>query len=234
MADWLEHVTIATPRNGTTTHTVTPSSGTVAAGALFTPTAGRLLVCIVGASVTSTTPVGWTLPTGGNAVNNTELDVWWRTAAGSDSLTTTHNSSNYPAVFDFYEFGSGSTFVKSVTGSSVANGGTGPNLTGLTGTNWTAGAACWGVQGTGTWSVAWATGTEVVDTAVAGSSSPIDGYVYGLTATDSDAGTSRSYAATETGPVFSTAAERLVFAVKAVGGAAASVPPMLIMPTWRP
>src|SRR6478735_9379450 len=109
MAKWINHVAINTPRNATTTHTVDPSTGTAANGTLFTPTAGNLLVCLVEGAVTSTTPTGWTLPTGGSAVNNTGHYVWYRTAAGGDTFTTTHNGSNYPVLFDFYEFASGST-----------------------------------------------------------------------------------------------------------------------------
>jgi len=44
MATFTNHVTIHAPANGTTSHTVDPSSGTVGNGSLFTPTAGRLLV----------------------------------------------------------------------------------------------------------------------------------------------------------------------------------------------
>src|SRR4051812_44300088 len=105
MVDWVNHVAIAAPRNATTTHNgITPSSGTVVAGTAFTPTAGRLLICLCEGAVTSTTPAGWTLPTGGSAINSTGLYVWYKTAAGSDTVSTTHNASNYPAVFDFYEY----------------------------------------------------------------------------------------------------------------------------------
>ena len=115
MVSWLNHAAIEAPRNGTTTHTVTPSAGTAVAGTtFFTPTAGRLLVCLAEGSVTSTTPSGWTLPTGGSAINNTGLYVWYKTAAGNDSLTTTHNGSNYDVIFDFYEFPSGTNAIVAV------------------------------------------------------------------------------------------------------------------------
>lgn len=221
MADFLSHVTIATPRNGTTTHTVTPSSGTVVTGTLFTPTAGRLLVCSVDGAVTSTTPAGWTLPAAGSAINFTGLYVWWRTAAGSDSLTTTHNQSNYPVVFDFYEYPAGSTFSGSASATVVSSGGAGPNLTGLTGTNWTAGTVGVGANGSPTiGGITWNAGTELVDTGVAFSTT--DGYLYGLTATDADASTSRAYTATLSTTGTYGSAERLTFAVKVSAGAAAT------------
>jgi hypothetical protein len=115
MSNWLNHVTIAAPRNGTTSHTCDPTNatggGTVVTGSTFTPTSGRLLVVVCYGAVTFTTPSGWTLPTSGSAVNNGGLYVFYRTAAGSDPFTTTQNGSNYPVVFDIYEFATGSTFV---------------------------------------------------------------------------------------------------------------------------
>lgn len=218
MADWLNHVAIAAPRNGTTTHTVTPSSGSAVFGTLFTPTAGRLLVCVVEGSVTSTTPSGWTLPTGGSAINNTGLYVWYRTAAGSDSLTTTHNGSNYPVMFHFFEFASGSTFSGSAASTGVSrSGGAGPTLSGLTGTNWTAGVvgqAGNGMTGNSTY-ISWSAGTELADSVLGNSGT--DGYAYGLTATDANTASSASYAATMTANTTDTT-ERLVFAVKIPSG----------------
>jgi hypothetical protein len=86
-------------------------------------------------AVTATTPASWTLPTNGDAVNNSGLYVWYRaSAAGSDSITTTHNGSGYPCVFDFYEFSAGTTFVGVVRDTAASITGVNPNLTGLTGT----------------------------------------------------------------------------------------------------
>lgn len=231
MADWVNHVAISAPRNGTTSHTVTPSSGTVAAGTLFTPTAGNLLVCFAEGSVTSTTPSGWTLPASGSAINNTGLYVWYKTAAGGDSLTTTHNASNYPVIFDFYEFPSGSTFNKSAASTGVAyNGGAGPTLSSITGTNWLAGVAGRADSTATASSITWNAGTELTDSYVGNATT--DGYTYGLTALDSSTNTSQSFAATYS-PVNAFTVERLVVAVTVSAGAPA-LPPILIMQTRRP
>ena len=167
MADFLNHVVIGAPRNGTNSHTVDASSGTVRGGSTFTPTAGRLLVCVSQGNVTSTTPSGWTLPTNGSAVNGCGLYVWWKVATGSDSITTTHNGSNWPAVFSFFEFDSTCTFVKSASATAVSNGTAGPVISSLTGTNWIAGAAGNSDTSSGTATYSWATGTEVDDYALA-------------------------------------------------------------------
>lgn len=228
MSNWVNHVTIAAPRNGTTAHICDPSNatggGTVVTGSAFTPTSGRLLVVVCYGGVTFTTPSGWTLPASGSAINNGGLYVFTRTAAGSDTFTTTQNSSNYAVVFDVYEFNTGSTFVASLSATAVANGGAGPNLTGLTGTNWIAGCAGWDDGSTFTTAAShvWASGTEIVDTWT-----PIvttDGYSYSLTEFNSDASTSKSVADTITvvGGTF-TNFERLVFAVNAVTGTNANV-----------
>lgn len=229
MADWLNHATIAAPKNGTSTHTVGPdgTGGTVVAGSAFTPTAGRLLVVFVEGAVTSTTPSGWTLPTNGSAINNSALYVWHRTAAGSDTLTTTHNASDYAAVFDFYEFALGSTFVGVASTINVsASGGAGPTLSGLTGTNWTAGVMGQANANVGTDSITWDLGTEAADVSVA--QNVTDGYNYGLTYTDDDTATSAAYAATcsDTG----NSVERLVVAVNAASGAPPNVVVQLIKP----
>lgn len=223
MATFLNHVAVATPRNATTTHTVTPSSGTVAAGTLFTPTAGNFLLCLAQGSVTSTTPTGWTLPTNGAAVNVTGLYVWYlASAAGSDSITTTHNGSNYPVVFDFYEFAAGSTFVKAAFATGVARAaGAGPSLTTLTGTNWIAGAYGAGVGASDSLaSVTWNTGVEATDTSVAAATT--DGYGYGLTYLVDSTLTTASAAATVTGGNPGAGVERLMFAVNVASGAVAA------------
>lgn len=126
MALWVNRSLVPAPRNGTNSHTVE-----------FTPaSAGSLLLCVVEGAVTSTTPSGWTLPSGGSAVNNTGLYVWWKIAsAGESSLTTTHNGSNYPAGFVVYEFPAGSSFVGSVSDASVLHPAANPPLSGLSGTN---------------------------------------------------------------------------------------------------
>lgn len=179
MASWLNHVTIGAARNGTSTHSVDPSSATgVVHGTQFTPTAGRLLICVAEAPVTSTTPAGWTLPSGGAAVNFTGLYVWWLDAAGGDTFSTTHNESNHPCVFDFYEFDAGTTFVQAAAATGLSSGAASPSLSGLTGINHlcaTRGIGTTGAGGTLTFD----SGTEVVNTSAVGGAT--DGYTYCLT-----------------------------------------------------
>lgn len=229
---WINHVAISAPRNGTTTHTVSPSSGTVAAGATFTPTAGNLLVCVCEGPVTSTTPSGWTLPANGAAINNTGLYVWYKTAAGSDSLTTTHNGSNWPLVFDFYEFPAGSTFVKAAQSTGVAfNGGAGPTLSSLTGTNSIFGAVGRENTGATTTTCSWDSGTEQTDSSI--TLSGTSGYDYGATELDGSTATSAAFSATFSSGAGTT--ERLMFAVNVdAGGGSPAIPPILIMQPRRP
>lgn len=235
MADWINHCAISAPRNGTTAHnSITPSSGTVASGSTFTPTAGNLLVCFVEGAVTSTTPSGWTLPASGSAINNTGLYVFYKTAAGSDTLSTTHNASNYPAIFDFYEFPAGSTFNKSATSTGVVfSGGAGPTLSSITGApNWLAAVVAYANSTATIPTTTWSAGTEIVDTGVAGS--PTDGYTYSTSALDSSALTSWSSAATLSSNPAGNTCERLVVAVSVVSGSPPAVPPSLVMATrWN-
>jgi hypothetical protein len=164
------------------------------------------------------------------ALNNTGLYVWYKTAAGSDTLSATHGGSNQPYVFDFYEFPAGSTWNKSVSQASVsASGGAGPTLSSITGApNWLA-AAVGNLRWNGTSStISWSAGTELVDTQVL--QSPNDGYDYGLTALDSSVLTSWSAAATISS--VTDTVERLVIAVNVASGAPATPPP-LVMATRR-
>lgn len=226
MSDWLNMVTINVARNGTTSHTVTPSStGTVVAGAAFTPTAGRLLLCIVEGAVTSTTPSGWTLPTNGSAINNTGLYLFTKTAAGGDSITTTHNGSNYPIVVTFIEFPAGSTFVKAAAATSVALAGANPTLSALTGTNWLGAAKATGLSSGLTYSAStWSgspTPAPIVDTGVAYATT--DGY--GFTIAEANASTASSWAPTATMAGSGLInAEALTFAVNVAAGGSGSYP----------
>lgn len=224
---------IAAPAdNGTATHTVSPSSGTVGTGTLFTPTAGNLLVCLAEGSVTSTTPSGWTLPSGGSAINNTGLYVWYRTAAGGDSFTTTHNGSDYPVVFDFYEFPSGSTFGASTSAIAVVAqpGGAGPTLSGLTGTNLLCAAAGQGTTGnSGTFT--WSSGVEATDFGV--NVGTTEGYNYSLAYLEDSVLTSWSSAATSNNSGITL--ERLVFSVVVAAGGAPPYPwqNLTVRPRYR-
>lgn len=144
MPAYLNFVAVGASRNGTFTHAVDPSSATdVVAGTPFSPTVGRRLVCVAEGSVTSTTPAGWTLPTDGSAILNSGLYVWHRIAAGGDTFTTTHNSSNFPVAYAIFEFPAGTTFVGSVSATSQNTAAANPNLTGLTGLNTVMGVAGW-------------------------------------------------------------------------------------------
>lgn len=236
MATWLNHVAVAAPRNATATHTVSPASGVVVSGVAFTPTAGRLLVVVIEGSVTSfattagTIPAGWTEPPNGRAINNTGLYVWWRSAAGGDSLTVSHNGSNYPVVFDFYEFAAGSTFIAANAATAVSQtGGASPAVTGLTGTNhhMFAAAADSGNNAGGTGTATWTGPTKLVDTFASGS--PTDGYAYSLAYTpDSTAASTGAPTATLSG--VAATSERVTFVIKiaassasyAISGAASS------------
>lgn len=221
MARWLNRVTIAAPRNGTTTHSVDPSSASnVVDGINFAPTTGRLLVCFAAGAVTSTTPSGWTLPTGGSAVSATGLYVWYRIAAGGDTFSTTHGGSDYPVVFDIYEFLEASTLLGSAAQADVAEtGGAGPTLSGLAGTHLDFGVVCQNAgDSTNPLTCNWDMGTrQVVWSALRGGSGPTDGYVYSLTYVEDSATSSAAFAATMIGDSL-TLVERLVVSVQLSGG----------------
>jgi len=126
MVQWLNRVVILLPRNATAQHLANPASlavsgGTVIAGALFTPTAGRFLVTHFIGAVTATgvsggggssAPSGWTAPTNASSVNNIGNYVWTKTAAGGDTLTMYHNGSDYAVLVEIFEYPAGTTFVK--------------------------------------------------------------------------------------------------------------------------
>lgn len=184
MVVWLNRAVYQLPRNGTTTHTVDPTSATsLVSGATFTPTLGRFLLVVIEGAVTSTTPSGWTLPTGGSAVNNSGLYVWYRTAAsGSNAFTTTHNGSNYPVVVAVYEFAAGTTFTGSVASTSTTATTANPNLAGLTGTNLVLAVKATAESGSvGSDDYAWTgTGSPVEDWQVSADGGPTDGFLASL------------------------------------------------------
>lgn len=218
MTQILNHVAVAAPRNGTATHTVSPSSGVAVAGAAFSFTAGRFGICIVEGAVTSTTPSTWTLPSGASAINNTGLYVFNKaTLSGGDSVTTTHNGSNYPVVFHFIEFAAGTTWVNAASAIAVDPGtGTSPTLTGLTGANQVYGVAgqSTNVGRVGPYAGSWDIGTEVADTSEAYSAT--DGYTYGVSELVDHAASTATFAWISTNGVESV--ERIVFAVQTPAG----------------
>lgn len=112
-------------QNGTNSHTCTFTAAT----------AGNLLVAVVAASVTCTTPSGWTLQE--SAINYSALYVFTKTASsGESSFSTTHNDSNYPMKGVIYEYPAGTTYLNDNSETNQANNSTetGPQVTGLTGT----------------------------------------------------------------------------------------------------
>lgn len=175
---WINRTLVSATRNGTTSHTIS-----------FTPaTSGNLLVAVMEGSVTSSTPTGWTLPTGGSSVNSTGIYVWYKTAtSGESSFSTTHNGSNYPVGCVVYEFAVGSTFVQA---ASTTNN-TSPTLSGLTGTNLLMSAIGVAAPGTAVASYSWTAPSPgiIEDAYSAADGSPTDGYsmsvayVQGSTAT---------------------------------------------------
>lgn len=132
-------------------------------------------------------------------------------------------------MFDIYEFAAGTTFVKAATSASVAyNGGAGPTISSLTGTNWIAGAA--GQSSPPGSSMTWSTGTEAVDTVL--TTAATEGYLYGLTYLVDSVLTSSSAAATITGST--STVERLMFAVNIPAVPPPDVVvPQRVSPVWR-
>jgi len=211
-SSWIRQTLLQIPRDGTTASTVN-----------FAPaTAGNLLVAIVEGAVTSTTPSGWTLPTGGSAVNFTGLYVWYKKAtANESSFTTTHNGTNYPLVFQIFEFPSNYTFAKSVAATAQGSYATNPNLTGLTGTTTVFAAVGMGAttptltNSNTSWTASPKTPISVANLFV-GFASSTDGYVYGLSYLDGYTATSYqpSHAIDLTG-AGNNPSEALTFAIQA-------------------
>jgi hypothetical protein len=235
VADWLNHVVIAAPRNGTTSHTVAAdgTGGTVIGGTAFTPTSGRFLKssCYGGitsgsnTSVPTAPPTGWTAPTNNQAVNNGGLYVWKRTASATsaDQLVLTH-ASNYPIVVEFWEYAAGSDINTMAFAVSVANGATGPALSAQTGTH-----TFWAYGGTGMASSGTAPGATFASGQVTQAQttwSTTDGYEYATADLEgSTAATySNAYTATGTGQPASGANERLVEAMTVVAAATPTKP----------
>jgi len=83
--------------------------------------------------VTSTLPTGWALAPNGSLVGGGGLYLWTKTAAGGDSVSTTHNGSNFAVIFHFFEFAAGAVLQDCQNNSIIA---TAANfaISGLTGT----------------------------------------------------------------------------------------------------
>lgn len=108
---WLNRVTGIAPRNGTTSHTV--SLG-------FTPANKSLLVAVICGAVTHTTPSGWTEVRA--PVASAEIALLTKVSDGTETdITVTHNGSDYPIVYAFYEFPRGSTVINSAMSTTSDN-----------------------------------------------------------------------------------------------------------------
>lgn len=118
---WLNRASGASPRNGTTGHTITfpaTSAGSLMVVALNCPTL-----------FTVTTP-GWTQRH--VAVNGTELELLTRSVnTGETSLQLTTNLANCPVNYLVYEFPSGTAYH---SGAIMNSGAVWPTLSGLPGT----------------------------------------------------------------------------------------------------
>lgn len=144
MSIWTNHVTVLlnTPPTGSFDPSNPTAVGTVKNGSAFTPTTGRLLVLVVAGPVTSSTPTGWTLPSGGTAVSTDGVYVFTKTAAGGDTVPAiSHNSNSFKVTYDLYEFASTASFVKAQAFTAVSSG-VSQSITGLTGTNAIFAAVC--------------------------------------------------------------------------------------------
>lgn len=208
MAKWINRTLVQAPRNGTTSHTITFTAAT----------AGSLLVLVMEGAVTHTVPTGWTRRA--QALNNTELSVYTKTAtAGESSFSTTHNGSNYPIVAVVYEFAAGSTWVNAVSATGLPPGAANPTLSGLTGTNLLVGAKAAGLSGSLTYTgTAWSGLAGIVeDVDAVEPAGATDGYGFSVAYVEDSAAT--SFTPTGTTTTTAVSLEALTFAVKTVAPA---------------
>lgn len=229
MAKWVNRVVVAGGL-GSTTDVLNPNSGTVLAGTAFVPTAGRFLVAIIAGPVTSSTPSGWVLPSLASAVNNNGLYCFTKaSAAGSDTMTTTHNGDGtYPTVCEFLEFPSGTTFVGAnfVNNASSAAGTASPSVTGLTGVNLHIGAVAFPAEVGNVWT--W-NNTELTDVAVGSTSPKWVEYTSGYTEDSAASSTSMTASRTPSG----TTCERITIVLNVAASGSPALPPPLVMATRR-
>lgn len=129
MAKWLNRTAGVAPRNGTTSHTITFATD---GDAPFTPTDGRVLLAVTDGPITQVWPGTWTERL--SPVNFSELSVATRTVSGDTAVTVTHNNSNRPFIYVFYEFPLGTTWVNGASAANTAKAAAQPTVTGLPGT----------------------------------------------------------------------------------------------------
>ena len=119
MPQWTQLQAAIAAKNGTSSHTINYT---------VNPAAGALLVAVICGGVTNSEGGSWTERL--QPVNNSELSVFTRTAAGgAEGITVTHNASDYAVAYALFEFPSGSTYG---VGTSVSNTNTWPTLSGIT------------------------------------------------------------------------------------------------------
>jgi hypothetical protein len=215
VTSWVNRSAGVAARNGTTSHTVSFTGAS----------SGSLLVVLMCGAVTNTMSTsGYTKQLG--PINNTELSVWTKTAgAGENSLTVTHNASNYPCAYEVYEFPAGSTWAG---GTSASNATTWPTLSGLTGTNSVFGALSEDhVSGDPAYSATWSSGwTSDVDSDTAFSTT--DGIYHTVGFQDGYASSTATPSETDTS---NRTDERAVFAIAVASAGTATFPPSF--PTRR-
>jgi hypothetical protein len=152
-------------------------------------------------------------------VNNNGAYVWYRTAAGADAISTTHNSANYLVAFEFLEFEVGSTFLAAASATAVASGAAGPSVTLAAGTKLVVGVASnnAGASAPTPVTYSWSSGVEVTECGWPGGGSPAtDGGTLGTAILEDSTATSVSMGVTYAGTPASTNMERIVFGVTAV------------------
>lgn len=215
MSKWLNHVTIRAARNGTTSYAVDPASTTgVVNGAAFTPSAGRMLVCITVSPGTMATPAGWTAPPSSSGVNNTAMYFWYKSAAGSggDAFAVTADFADQVAVFDIYELPIGSEIAALSAQISVNDGAAPGGVAGLDGTAHLILHAVGIIytQLADLPPVTWSNGVSQVFTFEPAASGASQGYVYATAYEEDSTLTAATSAATETNAV--TTQERITVA----------------------
>ena len=159
---WTARTSGTAARNGTTSHSIpTPNGSSTPAGAF-------LMIVVAGSVTNSTAASGWTERL--SPLNSCELSVFTKDSAtaGEASLAITHGSSNFPVIYESFEFAPGTQWVAgtSATPASPGNASSAFSaLAGLTSVEFYYAALCRGVAGTaGSMSCVWSAGvTESTD-----------------------------------------------------------------------
>lgn len=153
MAKWINRA-VANETTASANHTFTVPS----------TTAGNLLVAVVACGNLLSTPSGWVKEATANY--SLETACFTKTAAGGEtSFVFSSTGGTLPMFAAIYEFPAGTTWVGDASISGAATGAANPNLTGLTGTNFTFGiVSCYDITTGSTISCVWSgTGSPVED-----------------------------------------------------------------------